>query len=275
MTEPGRVFISYAWENPQYKENVRVFAAWLDAELTRRGHQKSAILIDFLHSITPPPGGWQSWMYNGIKKAETVLVICSPKYLDSYNKDQEGKGGRGGTYEGSIINQILYNSFQQNTKFYPILPDDGRIEDIPETLQPWWNGLRFPSNNETIFRLLLRENPALNPTEVTNEVKEIAEEIEQENIIIQEIAKSIDPNPIKMLNPIEALVRAFVTLSDVDKISIAKTMGINTSALQSMKSADLDKEILKKVKDQKLIHQLWNEVNKILKFENPTNPFKS
>ncbi len=274
MTEPGKVFISYAWEQPEFKEDVRVFAAWLANQLANRGDHKSEILIDFLYSITPPAEGWLTWMYNGIKHAETVLVICSPKYLDAFNKVDNGKGGRGSTYEGAIINQSIYNSYQHNTKFFPILHDNGSVDDIPDTLLPWWNGLRFPSNNETIFRLTLRENPTLlTPTQEKEEIIEIVQVIKDEDKIIQEIAESIDENSQEMLNPIQTLVRAFVTLSGVDKIRIAKTIGVSVSGLQNMKPPDLDKEILRKVKEQNLVHKLWDEVNKVHKFEDETNPF--
>ena len=278
MTSIHKIFISYAWESEQFKSDVLAFAKWLATQLDIRGHKKYQVEIDVLHSITPPAEGWHTWMHNEIQKAETVFLICTPKYLSGFNKDTEGDAGRGSTYEGSIINLLLYNNFQQNRKFFPILPDNGEIRNIPLVLQPWWNNLHFNTNNEEIFRLILRQNPSLlsttDPAAETAVVEEIVETVKQENAIIEEIASSIEDNSTPMLNPVQTLVRAFVTLSSLEKIEVAKNIGVYDSNLQQLSPNDFDKEIFKQIKQRNLVHLLWNELRQRQKIEPGKNPFK-
>lgn len=269
-----KVFISYAWESPTFKADVLTFAQWLAKELDVRGHDRYTVVMDFLYSVVPPDEGWPVWMRNEIESAHTVLMVCSPKYLSAYTKN--GDAGRGSTFEGSIITQALYNNYQRNKKFYPILRDGGDVANIPIDLQPWWNSLYFEANNEEILRLILRQNPSLltasDPAVETKIVQEIVQQVEAENKIIDEIAHSIDAKSEAMVNPVQTLVRAFVTLSSVDKLLIAKKIGIYNAKYQEMSPADVDKAIFHQVKAKNLISQLWDEVAKLSHFSQ-TNPF--
>ena len=136
------VFISYAHESDALRASVKALAGWLE----RRG---CTVLTDHLYQYRPPDVGWQAWMLDCIEKAEIVLVICTPKLKLRYERNAPLDSGRGATYEGAIVTQHLYDNAMRNTKFFPILPDDGGREvDIPTTLKAWWNGHRFPSGNE-------------------------------------------------------------------------------------------------------------------------------
>lgn len=261
----NKVFISYAWESDEYKADVLQFARWLALELRNRGHLGYTIVMDFLHSVVAPEEGWPAWMKNEIESAHTVLVLCSPRYLNAYNKIN--LVGRGSTFEGAIITQSLYNDYQRNKKFFPILPDNGEVAHIPKDLQPWWNSFHFHQNNEEILRLILRQNPTLvEPSDPVVE-KQIAQEIllqvEAETKIIEEIAYSIDAKSEAMVNPVQALVRAFVALSSVEKMQIAKNIGIYNSKFQTLSPPNVDEAILHEVKNKNLVSQLWDEVAKI------------
>ncbi len=269
-----KVFISYAWDSPKFKADVIKFGQWLAKELHVRRHGRYSVVMDFLYSVVPPPEGWPAWMRNEIESAHTVLVVCSQKYFDAYTKT--GDAGRGSTFEGAIITQTLYNNFQQNKKFYPILQDGGNVAHIPKDLQPWWSNLHFEAENETILRLIFRENPSLitpgDPATETKIVQEIVRQVEAENKIIEEIAYSIDAKSEAMVNPVQTLVRAFVTLSSVEKIQIAKNIGVYNTTYQGMSPVDVDKAIFIEVKNKNLASQLWDEVAKLSNFSQK-NPF--
>jgi hypothetical protein len=269
-----KIFISYAWESSSFKADVLKFGRWLAEQLNLRAKGQYHVVMDFLFSVVPPPEGWPIWMRNEIHSAHTVLVICSPKYLNAYTKT--GESGRGSTFEGAIITQTLYNNYQQNKKFYPILQDGGDVAHIPIELQPWWNNLHFETNNEEILRLIFRQNPSLlkqeDPATETKIVQEIVQQVEEENKIIEEIAHSIDANSEAMVNPVQTLVRAFVTLSSIEKIQIAKNIGIYNASYHGMSASDVDKAIFIEVKNKKLASRLWDEVSQYSNFSQK-NPF--
>jgi hypothetical protein len=129
---------------------VKALADWL-------GHKGCNVLTDHAYQYRPPDVGWQAWMLGCIEKAETVLVVCTPKLKLRYEKNAPVDTGRGATYEGAIVTQHLYDNAMRNTKFFPILPEDGREDDIPRTLKSWWNGHRFPSGNDGIRRMIFAE----------------------------------------------------------------------------------------------------------------------
>lgn len=142
------VFISYAHESEALREQVKALADWLGA----RG---CAVLTDHSHRYRPPAEGWQAWMLRCINEAATVLVICTPKLKLRYEKNEEPETGRGASYEGAIVTQHIYDRAMRNTKFFPILPDEGSYEDIPHTLRSWWNNHFFPSGTEGILAMIL------------------------------------------------------------------------------------------------------------------------
>ena len=147
---PPSVFISYAHESDALRAAVKTLAEWLQ--------QHGCILLtDHDFAYRPPPEGWQAWMQDGIRQAQTVLVVCTPKLKQRYEKAATPDSGRGATFEGAIVTQHIYDNVMRNDKIYPILPDDGSEEDIPTALKSWWNGHRFPSGNEGIRKMIFGE----------------------------------------------------------------------------------------------------------------------
>ena len=151
-TPQPRVFISYAHESEQLRASVKALADWL----TERG-----CFVDTDHPYThrPPAPGWTSWMLACIEEADVVLVVCTPKLNERYGKNAPPETGRGATFEGAIVTQHMYDHAMRNRKFFPIVPDGGRYEDVPTTLRNWWNGHRFPSGYEGILGLIF-DQPA-------------------------------------------------------------------------------------------------------------------
>ena len=112
------VFISYAHESDTLRMWVKALADWLV-------HKGCTVLTDHRYVHRPPALGWQGWMHDCIRKADVVLVVCTPKLKARYEKNEEPVTGRGATYEGAIVTQQIYDNAMRNTKFFPIMPDGG------------------------------------------------------------------------------------------------------------------------------------------------------
>lgn len=148
------VFICYAHESDQFRLSVKELADWLK----ERGCD---VTTDHPYLYRPPVEGWQSWMENSIQSADVVLVVCTPKLKDRYEKSAPVTSGHGGMFEGAIVTQHIYDNAMRSDKVFPILPDSGSEGDIPVVLRAWSNGHRFPSGNLRILGLVLNGLPAV------------------------------------------------------------------------------------------------------------------
>ena len=79
-TTRGTVFISYAHENDDHVKRVWELAEWLDK-------RRWTVIYDRPFIDTPPGEGWSAWMRSGIKTADCVLIVCSPKLKERYEKE--------------------------------------------------------------------------------------------------------------------------------------------------------------------------------------------
>lgn len=277
MSKPTiRVFISYAWESDDFKDSIWNLAGWL---LNNSGGDIQ-VMMDRYFENRPPEKGWQIWMQNEIDIADVVLIVCSPLYRQRFQRlDDNEIGGAGVTFEGAIITQGLYNAKLRNNKFFPILPDNGSITDIPTILQSYNNNHTFPNGNERILKLIYNDNPS-HLTDITKAISDIPAETkngELEKTIVEEIIEEIKEqeknNEKTMLTPIQIIVRTFLSLSENSKIDISKKLDIFDASFNTMNPNDRDKAIFKLIKDQNLLHALWEQINLISPFENNTNPF--
>jgi signal transduction histidine kinase len=152
-----RVFLSYAHESDDFREQVRALAAWLDTHGVE-------VLSDFAFEAKPPASGWTTWMQQSIEQADYVLVVCTPRLCARYEKREPPSIGIGATFEGALVTQTLYEASHHNSKFFPIVPDGGSSADIPLALRAFDNHHRFPSGNARILRLLGIADPEERPS---------------------------------------------------------------------------------------------------------------
>jgi hypothetical protein len=106
-------------------------------------------------------------------------------------------------------------------------------------------------------------------------ITDVIEELEKEIII--EITNSDTTKNKEVIVPVEnsaeILVKAFLRLNALEKVRIAKNLGMDIDGVQKMKLPDLDKHIFLFAKEKKLMHQLWDAVHGTIPFANPNNPF--
>jgi hypothetical protein len=151
-TSNPEVFISYAHEG-DLGERVHNLALWLK-------QHEVLVHTDHQYANRPPKEGWRAWMQRHIEDVDVVMIVCTERYKQLFEKRPvEGGGGWGVAWEGAIITAELYNARLRNSRFYPILPDDGDPGHVPTLLLDWFNNHRFPSGNRGILALIRDETP--------------------------------------------------------------------------------------------------------------------
>lgn len=99
MEFPIRVFISYAWEDEEYRRWVRSLATQLrgdgvDARLDYWHLEEGLTIAEF--------------MDREVRNADKVLVLCSPKYRSKVHAMQEGQGVTGSGWEGMLVTSAMF-----------------------------------------------------------------------------------------------------------------------------------------------------------------------
>lgn len=123
-SENPKVFISYSHDSKEHQDRV------LELSNKLRSEGIDCSLDQYEDS---PPEGWPKWMDRNVKKSEFVLVVCTQTYYNRViGEDERGMGIK---WESTLIYQQLYNAGANNTKFIPVIFNDGKFENIPEPLQ--------------------------------------------------------------------------------------------------------------------------------------------
>jgi hypothetical protein len=264
-----KVFISYAWESLEYKTRVWELAEWL----LEHGKNRLEIVIDQEYENKAPREGWPVWMATQVKVCDIVLILCTPKYLSRFEKNEEPGVGLGVTFEGANITQELYNAQMQNEKFCPIVPDDGDRKYIPTILRAYDNSHTFPSGNERILKMIFDDNPKLGSKNISQISVDASKEKVAEEIVTIIIANVGAKKP-SMKQAIGEMVRNYFELSDPQKKAAVTSVGIYESNFDSLVPLERDKKIFEIVHEKQLLAELWTAIAKINNKEAETNPFK-
>ncbi len=123
---PPKVFISYSHDSSEHKGRVRD----LSDRLRREGIDSN---IDQYEQS--PPEGWPRWMERQIEEADFVLVVCTENYERRYRGVEDPGRGLGGSWEGAIVTQHLYETQARNTRFIPVLFSSQDGAHIPVVLR--------------------------------------------------------------------------------------------------------------------------------------------
>jgi nucleoside phosphorylase len=93
------------------------------------------------------------------------------------------------------------------------------------------------------------------------------------NKIVEEIIDDSNTSS-NMLKQVQELVRAFLSLTEVDKLRIAQKLNLDSANMIEIPGHTRDKVIFSEVKSKNLLAELWDEVFKNSKINNNQNPFK-
>jgi len=149
MPDATKVFISYSHDSREHMDRVLA----LSDRLRREGVD---CRIDQYEQS--PEEGWAQWCERQVERAEYVLVACTQTYLRRFKGEEEEGKGLGGTWEGHIITQELYNAQGKNTKFIPILFSKEDTPYVPLILQGATHyELGGPEGYEQLYRRLTRQ----------------------------------------------------------------------------------------------------------------------
>ncbi|QTR47337.1 TIR domain-containing protein [Thiothrix litoralis] len=142
-----KVFISYSHDSDEHRQFV------LELSEQLRDDGIDCFIDQYVNGA--PPEGWQRWMKKQIEQAHFVLVVCTPIYLKRFD-GEDPSSGRGVNFEGTIISQVLYDQFQQNTKFIPVIPESGNIDNVPWILKSG-STYKLNSDYEVLYRVLTNQ----------------------------------------------------------------------------------------------------------------------
>lgn len=156
VSQPLKVFISYSWDSPQHKDNVLKLADRLRAD---------GIDCNIDQYEESPPEGWPRWMRNQVKQSDFVLVVCTDRYNLRFEGREELGKGKGVTWEGAIISQILYDEQVKNTKFIPVIFSFNDQNYIPDELGGATRYILEASDGyEGLYRRLTNQHSTKKPT---------------------------------------------------------------------------------------------------------------
>ena len=116
---PPKVFVSYSHDTTEHKQWVLKLASDL------RAHGIDAILDQW---DLVPGQDLAAFMYDGIAKADRVVMVCSEKYVA---KAEAGSGGVG--YERLIVTAEVTEAIDTK-KFIPIIRENTTSRKIPKHL---------------------------------------------------------------------------------------------------------------------------------------------
>ena len=147
MAQASKVFISYSHDSPDHKDRILRLSNQLRAEGVD-------CQIDQYHES--PAEGWPRWCEKQATDSEFVLVVCTETYLRRFTGEETPGAGLGGTWEGHIITQELYNAQGRYKKFIPITFAAIDKANVPVTLQ---GATRYdlPEDYEALYRRLTHQ----------------------------------------------------------------------------------------------------------------------
>ena len=143
-----RVFISYSHDSALHRERVLALADRLNAE-------GLDCHLDQYVEAQPPENwrGWPLWTRRMVEQADFVLVLCTKAYRHRYEGKEATDRGLGGSWEGAIITQEIYEAHSRNTKFIPIIFEPADAAHIPIELRPFTHYL-LERDYDKLYRLL-------------------------------------------------------------------------------------------------------------------------
>lgn len=126
MPNRTRVFISYSHDSEQQMQFV--------LELAERLIEDGFNCVLDMSLEEDPAEGWLAWFENELVAADFTLVICTPTYLQHYQKPTLNYA-EGEDFTGLVLSPALYERYKEQTKFVPVLPLGGKLTDAIAPLQ--------------------------------------------------------------------------------------------------------------------------------------------
>ena len=163
-----RVFISYAWENDEYRTLVKRLAK-------RLRDDGIDVQLDAWHleGLTIP-----EFMSREVRHADKILVVCSPQYRQKVHAMEDGERITGTGWESMLVTSSIWANLSDRKKITPVLLRGTWREAAPDALigLPYFdlsNMATFEANYRELLRSLTGQNE---PVPLLGRVPEIAPE---------------------------------------------------------------------------------------------------
>ena len=143
---PVRVFISYAWESFQYRQQVkrlatRLRADGIDARLDA-WHLSGSTIPDFMN--------------REVRRADKVLVVCSPEYRRKVHAMEDGRV-TGVGWEAMLVTADVFSMGEGRSKIEPVLLRGAWVDSALLFIQGLpYADLSDPATFEANYRELIR-----------------------------------------------------------------------------------------------------------------------
>jgi hypothetical protein len=142
-----RVFISYAWENDEYRHLVKRLA-----ERLREDRVDARLDAWVPEGLTIP-----EFISREIRHADKILVLCSPQYRQKVHAMEEGERITGTGWESMLVTSSIWANLSDRSKIIPVLLRGAWKEAAPDVLI----GLRYfdlsnTAKSEANYHELLR-----------------------------------------------------------------------------------------------------------------------
>ena len=149
------VLISYSHDSPAHAAKVKQLADTL-----RRLGVKAE--IDQYVPAAGPAGGWARWMSRLVEAASHIIVVCTETYRRRFNGDETPGVGRGVTWEGLLLQQVLYEADSRNHRLLPVLFDNEPESSVPLILRPF-RRFSLPQDFKLLYAVVTGQGDARVP----------------------------------------------------------------------------------------------------------------
>ena len=118
-------FVTYSHETEEHNKRALDLASRLRAD---------GIKCEIDAFQVSPPEGWPVWMQKRIQDSDFVISVCTEAYSQHFASDETSGQGKGVTWEGRLIQQIIYET-GRNHRTIPVVFNPSDIQHIPGVLQ--------------------------------------------------------------------------------------------------------------------------------------------
>jgi hypothetical protein len=255
-------FISYSHDNDEHKE----FVLTLADRLNREGVD---CWIDRYveHDLKD---GWPIWMEEKIRTSEFVMVICTKRYLDVFERRVEPNQKLGGVFESTLIINEIYQGQFQNTKFIPIILNDDATGFIPKPLQlvNRYN-LKSDEGYHQLYRRLTNQPLIVKPEvgeiivfEKVRGIDDLVTDYDRKQHPVLTLSVPDVPEITENMKPGLKIVQAFFSLPVTKRFAIAQELGLlnDGESLEFFTDDKMFTNILLRAKANKLLGALWSKL---------------
>ena len=117
--------VSYSHDSSEHDERVLRLAERL---------RRDGIDCEIDAYQVSPPDGWPGWMRRQLQERDFCIVVCTETYARRFAGDEAPGTGKGATWEGRLLRQILYEE-GKNDRVIPVVFGPADIPHIPLELK--------------------------------------------------------------------------------------------------------------------------------------------